>query len=228
MTEPPDDLPTPDAPDPARRTLLKLAGAAAIAGALPACAVESRPPGTLGADAAGGTRPANFDRATLDAVAEVVLPGELGTDGRRRAVDDFVKWVEEYAPVAEEMHGYGYPDIRYLPPDPAPAWRAQLEGLDLRAARRAPGAGRTGPAGFAALPRAERERLVTEVLQAIPGDRLPAPLAAPHIALALLAHWAGSADAWDLALGARVGRGTCRALDDAIQRPRPLEPRRLG
>ena len=86
--------------------------------------------------AAGNTaRATGFDRRTLDALGEVLLPASLGAAGQKGAVDAFVAWVDEYAPVAEEMHGYGYADIRYLPSDPAPGWRAQLEGLDLLARR---------------------------------------------------------------------------------------------
>jgi hypothetical protein len=53
---------------------------------------------------------------------------------------------------------------------------------------------------------------------------LPSPLAARHIALALLAHWSASPDAWNLALGAQVSPGTCRKLDDALRAPLPLAP----
>lgn len=202
-------------PDPTRRTLLKAGVAAVALAAVPACTIEERRPST------GESRPADFDRAVLDAAAEIILPGDLDLVQRRAATDAFVRWIEDYTPVAEEMHGYGYPDIRWLPPDPAPHWRAQLEGLDLLAQRR-------HNARFAALERPQRAALIDETLRPIATDRLPAPLTAPHVLLALLGHWASQPEAWDLAFDARVGRNTCRALDDAVRRPLPLAPRALG
>jgi hypothetical protein len=145
----------------------------------------------------------------------VVLPGEIGEAGRARAVDAFVAWIAGYEPVAERMHGYGYAEVRYLPSDPAPGWRAQLEGLDLLARR-------TRGRAFAALGAAERQALVEGALAGVAGDRLPAPLAAPHVALALLAHWASGPEAWNLAFGAEITPTSCRPLADAPRRPRPL------
>ena len=206
-----------------RRAFLRTAGVLAAGAATVGCDAPQAgdgspdvPPGA--ATAAGPRRDAGFDRATLAAVGEVVLPDELGDDGRARATDAFVRWIDGYEPVAERMHGYGYAEIRYLPPDPAPGWRAQLEGLDLLAQR-------SRRTAFAALPLAERRAMVESALASVADDRLPAPLAASHVALALLAHWAASPAAWDLAYGARVAPTTCRPLDDAPRRPLPLAPR---
>jgi hypothetical protein len=63
---------------------------------------------------------------------------------------------------------------------------------------------------------------VESALDDVRGDRLPAPLDARHVALALLAHWASTPAAWDLACGARVGRGTCRPLAESPRRPLPI------
>jgi hypothetical protein len=206
-----------------RRAFLRAAGALAAGAAAAGCEA----PGAAGtadggaaappeaAPAAGRAREVALDRATLAAVGEVVLPGELGEAGRAGAVDAFVAWIAGYEPVAERMHGYGYADVRYLPPDPAPGWRAQLEGLELLA-RRSRGA------ALGALPVAERRALIESALAGTPGDRLPAPLAAGHVALALLSHWAASPAAWDLAYGARITPATCRPLGDAPRRPLPL------
>jgi hypothetical protein len=207
MTQPPS--PTP------RRSFLKLAGTLAITTAA-GCQLETRVPqaGTT----ARADRDEGFDRSLLAAVAEAVLPSELGARGQEAAVAAFVTWVDGYEPVAEEMHGYGYADIRYLPADPAPQWRAQLTALDLLARRslRTP---------FAELTVDQRRGLLTSALRAAPGDRLPAPLEATHVALALLAHWAASPDAWDLALGVRVQPGTCRVLGEANAAPQPITGR---
>jgi hypothetical protein len=158
-----------------------------------------------------------FDRTLLDALASTVLPASLGAAGVRAATDRFVAWADGYDPVAEEMHGYGYSDIRYLPADPSPAWRAQLDALDAlsRKTQRVP---------FARGTAEQRTTVLEAALRAESGERLPSPLAAQHIALALLAHWSASPDAWNLALGAQVSPGTCRKLDDALRAPLPLAP----
>ncbi len=195
-----------------RRSFLKLAGALAASTAV-GCTLESHVPEASGAPA--NDRVTGFDRTLLDAVGDAVLPAELGDKGRDVAIGQFVAWVDGYDPVAEEMHGYGYSDVRYLPPDPAPAWRAQLAALDILARK-----SRQQP--FAKLPIDARRELLAPMMKAQGGDRLPDPLSAHHVALALLAHWASSPDAWDLALGAKVLPGTCRLLGDANAKPLPI------
>ncbi|MEO7361890.1 MAG: hypothetical protein ABI120_16280 [Gemmatimonadaceae bacterium] len=193
--------------DTSRRTFLKTAGVLAAANTI---ACNDAPRDTSGA--AAGTRTTGFDKPLLDALSDAVLPETLGVDGRRRATAAFVAWVDGYDPVAEEMHGYGYADIRYLPSDPAPAWRAQLAGLDILARR-------SRSHGFAELDVAGRRELLATVLRSNRGDRLPAPLSASHVAVALLSHWAASPAAQDLAMGARVTPLTCRTLRAAITKP---------
>jgi hypothetical protein len=203
----------------ARRTFLKTAGVIAVGtvtvGSAAACAVKD--PATPAPDDAETTRTLGMDQPLLEALAEAVLPASLGAAGRREATTTFVAWVNGYEPVAEEMHGYGYADVRYLPADPAPAWRAQLQALDTlaRKATRTP---------FTQLPVARRQELLDAVLRTERGDRLPAPLGAGHVALALLAHWSASPTAWNLALGAEVTPASCRVLNDAIRKPLPLAP----
>lgn len=207
---------------PSRRGFLKAAGVAA-AGAMATGAavatVSCTPPATGDRGeretGRGAARDAGLDRQLLGALGDIVLPESLGAAGRAAAVTAFVAWVDGYAPVAEEMHGYGYSDIRYLPPDPAPGWRAQLEGIDLLARK-------AHRKSFAELDGAARKQVVTAALASAPGDRLPDPLGASHVAVALLAHWAGSPAAWDLALGAQVGAGTCRKLDGVTSKPLPI------
>jgi hypothetical protein len=162
-----------------------------------------------------GDRDTGFDRALLNALGAAVLPSELGAKGQDEAIDRFVRWADAYDPVAEEMHGYGYADIRYLPVDPAPAWRAQLAGLDLLARR-------SMRKSFGELSVDARQGMLTAALKSASADRLPPPIDAPHIALALLSHWASSPDAWDLALNAKVQGGNCRVLGDANAKPLPI------
>jgi len=204
-----------------RRAFLKVAGAvaASAAAATVGCARES-PGDSPGSAATGSTTTANLnrsnlDRLTLDALGDVMLPTSLGVEGRIAAVSGFVAWLDGYDPVAEEMHGYGYADVRYLPPDPAPGWRAQLEGLNILARKM-----KQKP--FAQLDEPARKSVLTAALADTGGDRLPAPLGASHIAVALVSHWASGPAAWDVALGARVARGTCRPLDGVQAKPLPI------
>lgn len=209
------DHPSP-APVPARRQFLKTAGVIAVGSATvgtTACNVKE--PAHL--DEASVVRRTGFDRPLLDALASTVLPAGLGDAGVRAATDRFVAWADAYDPVAEEMHGYGYAEVRYLPADPSPAWRAQLEALD-RLARK------SQRIGFVRATAAQRLAVVEAALRSERDDRLPAPLAARHVALALLAHWSASPEAWNLALGAQVSPLTCRRLDDAVRPPLPLAP----
>lgn len=206
----------PHDPQVGRRSFLKAAGVLAVGSAtVGTTACDVKDPAQTSADDHDIARVQGFDRTLLDAVAVAVLPESLGADGIRGATDRFVAWVDGYTPVAEEMHGYGYADIRYLPADPAPAWRAQLTALDLLARKMT-------SQGFVQVPIAEQRRVLQAALRSERGERLPAPLAARHIAVALLSHWAASPDAWNLALGVTVSPATCRVLDDARRKPLPM------
>jgi hypothetical protein len=203
-----------------RRSFLKTAGAltagvAAVGTAATGCAVKDPTASNATGQENGAERVRGFDRGLLDAMAVAVLPSSLGAPGIRTATDAFVAWADGYEPVAEEMHGYGYADIRYLPADPSPAWRAQLTALELLAHK-------YGATGFAAMSVAQRQEMLGAVLRDQRGDRLPAPLDANHVAIALLAHWSSGPDAWDAALGARVSPGVCRTLGDATRKPLPV------
>lgn len=205
---------TPPVPSPGhgRRTFLKTAGVLVAA----ACAPPGDTQSTDGHDTTTrAPRVAGFDQPMLSALGEAVLPAALGPDGQRAAVAAFVAWCTAYEPVAEEMHGYGYADIRYLPPDPVPAWRAQLDGLNVLAQR-------VFHAPFATLTVAQRQTLVGMATRTARGDRLPPPLAASHVALALLGHWASTPHAWNRAFGVDVSPSTCRPLADAVKAPVPL------
>lgn len=209
--------------DRSRRAFLRNATvlAAGATAAVAACDTVPAPRNGGNVDEANApARATGLTRASLDTLAEAVLPESLGADGRRAATDAFVSWIDGYRPVAEEMHGYGYADVRYLPSDPAPAWRAQLDGLELLAQR-------VRHRSFSSLTVAGRRDIVTMALRRERGgDRLPAPLGASHIAVALLSHWASSPAAWNLALGADVSPGACRPLDQALRKPLPIAPAR--
>jgi hypothetical protein len=200
----------------ARRQFLKTAGVLAVGtAAVGSTACQVKEPAQVDESSAALTL--GFDRTLLDALAATVLPASLGAAGVRTATDRFVAWADGYDPVAEEMHGYGYSDIRYLPADPAPAWRAQLDALDALSRK-------SQRVSFARATTEQRTAVLAAALRDESGERLPTPLGARHIALALLAHWSASPDAWNLALGAQVSPGTCRVLDDARRAPLPLAP----
>jgi len=155
--------------------------------------------------------------AVLSALGDAVLPSELGVDGVRRAVGEFQRWMDGYRPDAEATHGYGTGRIDRLPSDPRPAWRSQLQSLDTEARR--------SGQSFVALPRERRQALVRTVLAGERGESLPSPLAAKHVALALLAHFYDSSAATDLCYDAQIGRQQCRPLAAQAQRPTPLARR---
>jgi hypothetical protein len=154
-------------------------------------------------------------------LGEAVLPDELGTDGVQSAVRTFARWLAAYRPDAEVLHGYGTGELRSTPPNPVERWRRQLVQLDTDANAR-------HRRGFANLTRAERQALVRDTLARERIDRLPAPLNAPHVAVALLAHYFGSRDANDLCYGVQIGRNSCRPLVNASREPVPLARRRNG
>ena len=187
-----------------RRTFLKRSAAALSVTAAAGCVPDAGREGARGA----------LDPALLRAVGDTVLPGELEAGGREAAVRAFERWAYAYEPVAELNHGYGTSEIRYGPPDPVPAWSAQLQALDLEARRR-------HGSGLAALASSDRERLVRTHLSGA-GDGLPDPLRAEHVALALLAHWLGSSEALDRCYGRRIGLQQCRGLDSASAEPEAL------
>lgn len=188
-----------------RRAFLGRSSAALSALALSGCAPEGSP-----ADDATGEGQ-RLDPAILSAVAEVVLPGELGVEGRTRAVQAFQEWAAAYRPVAELNHGYGTSEISYGPPDPVPGWGAQLQALDIEARKR-------HGAGLPSLEAGDRQALLARHLEG-QGGSLPDPLRAGHVALALLAHWAESPDAVDLCYERRISPRTCRGLDRTSELP---------
>lgn len=211
-----------------RRGFLKRAAitAATAASADPSVLLEAAqgapaavpPPGAQAPPQPPRTQPAAraLDAALLAAVGEAVLPESIGAAGRTSAVAAFSRWLARYTPVAEEMHGYGYAEITYTPSDPAPGWNAQLAGLDLLARRK-------HRRGFARLGVPLRRAVLRAQIGGAGGTRLPAnPLSAAHVAVALMAHWAASSEATDLAYQARIMKGSCRSLAETSRVPLPL------
>jgi hypothetical protein len=151
-----------------------------------------------------------IDVARLYALAEVVLPQEIGAGGRTRAVDQFVAWYENYRAGAEADHGYGFPRLRRTPGSPAARYGPQLAVL--------------GP-DFERLPLPDRTRAVEAAIAAAKVQRLPGRPDGGHVATDLMAFYFNSVEANDVCYRARIGRDVCRGLAGSGDRPAPLELR---
>lgn len=193
-----------------RRRFLKSSGAVVAAVAAPAGAA-ARPVQE------SGSLSLALDLPLLQAFAEAVLPREIGADGVRDALRDFVTWINGFEPVAELPHPYlSSVEVRYGPPHPAPRWAAQLQALDLLAERR-------HGAAFAELSLEKRRDLVAADLERhdAPAD-FSAPAYAGHVAVGLLARFYSRSQAADLAYGARINAVACRDLASGAVAPAPL------
>ena len=193
-----------------RRSFLKQSVATVAAASVAGCAPDA---GRRLAAEAGGS-PAPLPAGTLRAVAEAVLPAELGDEGRERAVAAFERWSEGLEPVAELSHPYLVPEIRYSGPDPRPGWAAQLEGLDKECRSR-------HGVSLAAIDMPERRKMLERPLGQA-GPSLGSPASADHIAVALMAHFFASPVATDLCHGRVIGKQQCRGLEGAGAEPAML------
>jgi hypothetical protein len=147
------------------------------------------------------------DVTRLRAVADVVLPQEIGAAGRSRAVDQFVVWLQNYRAGAETDHGYGFPRLRRTAASPAAKYAGQLHALG---------------ATFPELALAERSRVVEAAIGAAGMQRLPGRPDGTHVATDLMAFYFNSIEANDLCYRAHIGRDTCRGLEGSENRPAPL------
>jgi anti-sigma factor RsiW len=145
---------------------------------------------------------------TLRALGEAVLPSELGSAGVAAAVDRFQRWIAGYREGAELLHGYGTSTLEKAGPTPATKWAAQLARLDAKL--------------FADLPLEQRRAMIRAELAVLKVDRIGSVGRAPHIAVALLAHFYASPEATDLCYQAKIGKQTCRPLATSSRQPLPL------
>lgn len=158
----------------------------------------------------------SLDGAALRAVAEAVLPEELGKDGSARVARAFSQWAAGYREGAELNHPYGSAQIRSTGASPLNKWRDQLAALDRNARAK-----HQGP--FTSLTRGQRTELLTAALSVDRVNRLPDPLEANHVALALMSWFFTSTDANDLCYDAKIGRNSCRPLVNAPRKPLPIK-----
>ena len=136
----------------------------------------------------------------LRAVARVVLPSELGSEGLDRITAEFTQWVNGYREGAETDHGYGNTRIRRKGPSPAAAYQRQLEAL--------PG-------------RVDADAIVAALRDAGVSD-LPRMPGASHVAADLMAFYYRGSEANDLCYHAQIGRDQCRGLPGSDRPPVPL------
>ena len=202
-SSPPAPLPPPS-PTPRRTFVARLAG---LMAAWP----------LLGRRVSVGIPRLAPNASLLEALGDAVLPAELGPYGTTRAVNEFQQWMDGYRPGAEANHGYGTGRIDRVPADPRAQWRTQLAALDTEARR--------GGNSFASLSRERRQAIVRTALAGERGESLPSPLAARHVAVALLAHFYESPLATDMCYDAQIGRQQCRPLAAQAQQPVALARR---
>jgi hypothetical protein len=189
---------------PSRRAALKVLGTTAVAAGLPRGAgAQSNAP----LDAAA--------RATLESIADVVLPTEIGDAARRDAVRGFVRWLRGYREGADMEHGYGHTRVRATGPSPARRYPAQIAALE-QAAR-----GRGGDA-FASLPIDARRSLVERAITDASIERLPSRPDGGHVATDLMAFYFRSATAANVCYRARIDRDSCRGLPGSERAPAAL------
>ena len=163
--------------------------------------------------AAGPAELKGLEVRALLPLAYAVLPVELGAARIERATIAFTQWIARYREGEELLHPYGSERIAKTGPSPAAKWATQLAALDAaaRAAHRQP---------FQELSLAQRTELVQQALSGVQFNaRVPAPIAAPHVALALLAHFLDSPDATNLAYDKVINQRQCRPLATSSNEP---------
>ena len=160
------------------------------------------------------------DIATLQAIAEVVLPAALGAEGRELVVDRFVAWVKNYREGADMGHGYGASTLRRASgPSPAQRYPAQLAALHQAATT-------LGASSFAALSRDQRRAAIERALNEPERvTRLPASPTGANLVADLMGLYFNSPDARDLCYGREIGADRCRSLDGSDQEPPKLGTR---
>jgi hypothetical protein len=156
-----------------------------------------------------------LDAAIVKGVADAVLPSELGNDGIATVSRAFTQWIGGYRVGVELVHPYGSTELRRTGESPVSRWRSQLAALDSAAREKHRKA-------FPALTRDQKRELVMSALGSERLNRLPDPLQATHVAMALLAWYFATPGAVDLCYNAKIDRNQCRPLVHASRQPLPL------
>ena len=158
-----------------------------------------------------------LEAAALVPLAEAVLPAELGAARTARTATLFARWIAGFREGEELLHPYGSERLGKTGPSPAAKWTEQLRAL-------ASAAEATHKRPFAVLSIAQRTALVQQALASVQiTARVPAPIAAPHVAIALLAHFLESTDATNLAYNRIIDPKQCRPLAKSPNEPIALQ-----
>jgi hypothetical protein len=163
----------------------------------------------------------SLDAAVVAGLASAVLPSELGDAGFARVGREFSQWIGGYRAGVEVVHPYGSTELRTTGESPLNRWRDQLAALDQQARQQ-------HQRGFTALTAEQRRDLVNAALAGDRTNRLPEPLDANHVALALVAWYFASPDAINRCYNAQIDRNQCRPLVNAPRQPLPLRDGRRG
>ena len=191
-----------------RRTLLKSLAAAFAA----------RPAATLAQQAAAATTFSPTEIDTLHAIADVVLPAEIGAEARRKAVTAFVAWFANYRQGADMGHGYGASTLRAAVRSVAvqPIRRAVRRARCDRPLARRPDVSRAARVRSPRDRRAAPERAAARESAAGAADRRE-PRRRFH---GQLLHQRGRVGR---CYRAEIQRDSCRTLDNSAEPPRPVK-----
>ena len=196
-----------------RRSLLKTIGAFFVARRV----VFGTRAAAASSGAAQATAFAPAEVATLNAIAEVVLPSSLTADDRRLAVRAFTTWFANYRQGADMGHGYGSSALR-APAGPSPSARSPPHCAALEAAAAARGAKTFG----ALLVAARREVIEAALNTPQPVNRMPASPTGANLVADFMGSYFNSQDGWNLCYRAEINRDSCRTLDDSARAPRAI------
>jgi hypothetical protein len=152
------------------------------------------------------------NRELIFAIAEVVLPTTLNIEGRNRAVEAFVTWLEEYKAGVPMSYGYGSQLRRSIvPPSPALKYPAEFRRLQALSGIRG--------ASFTALSPNDRRAVLEAALLEAKVMTLPERPNGQHVASDLISHFYSSSEGNDFLFNAAIGVSECRGLDSSSDRP---------
>ena len=154
------------------------------------------------------------DESRVRAIAEAVLPTEMGPVARTAVVEGFLRWIRNYREGAEMDHGYGFTRLRRTPASPAAKYAAQLAALDRAARARG--------ATLETLDLAARRAVVATAIDMAKVERLPMRPTGEHIATDLMGYYFNGEAANDLAYRAAIRRDSCRGLPGSESIPNRL------
>ena len=153
--------------------------------------------------------------AFLLALAEVVLPSEIGAAGQAEAVERFIRWLHQLRRrCGRWITAYGFTRLRRTGPSPASRYPVLIALINRQTAA----ALRRPKATFASAPLAVRRTIVEDSLRSVKGQRL---LARPggNLIEDLMAFYFQSSAANDLCHRAAIGREACRGLPGSEDPP---------